>query len=194
MRGLVGAALAIFLAGSNMVNASTTDGPSTVLLLEVWINGRTDHRILRVQHLDDEYFVEGDALARAGLNLNGAEARGSIALKKLNGLSFEIDQTNQRLLIAASADRLPEQVFDLRPSIMEGPQSTSARGASVSYDVSGMASGLKQASAGGTFGLDVSRPTCCSAQRALRPRDWAKPVVHGWIQRSNSIIPRCLVE
>jgi outer membrane usher protein len=152
--------MAVLLASSFLVNASLAD--SSVLLLEVWINGRTGHQVLRMQSFDGELYIAPLDLVRSGLRLDEAETHGLIAMHGLRGVSFKIDPVNQRLLIAASADRLPVQVFDLRPSITAFPQSTSARGALVSYDLSGTINDISHfrdtASAGGTFGVNFFAP------------------------------------
>src|SRR5580698_514286 len=118
-----------------MVNASSLNPGS--LLLEVWINGRTQHRVLLVQSVSGEIYAQAPDLALAGLRLGETEMHGKIAMHALKGVTCTVDQSNQRLLITASAERLPQQDFDLRPSIAEIPASTSARGVSLSYDLSG---------------------------------------------------------
>jgi outer membrane usher protein len=106
--------------------------------------------------------VGGDELLRAGLRLDEDEARNPIELANLKGVSFAIDHANQRLLIVASPDRLPERSFDLRPSILDTPQSTSTRGASLDYDLSATIANIGHVSAtgseGGTMGLNVFAP------------------------------------
>lgn len=152
-------AIASFLlASSVMVNASSATGAN--MLLEVWINGRTAHQVVEVKSRGSELFVAARELARAGLRVDGAN--GSIALQGLPGISFQIDSVNQRLLIAADAGRLPVQDFELRPSGEELPQSTAARGASLSYDFSAAANDLghvkDSSSAGAALGFHAFAP------------------------------------
>lgn len=149
MRGLVCATLALLLAGTGMVNASQTS-----LLLEVWINGRTQHRVVRVETSGDAVYCDAVDLAGAGLRLH--RENGLVALGELDGISFKIDIADQRLVITAPVDRLPEQSFDLRPPAAM-PKSTSATGASLTYDLSATVNDVARpragASAGGQFGL-----------------------------------------
>lgn len=136
-----------------MVNASQSS-----LLLEVWVNGRTQHHVVRVEQSSGTVYC--DAADLAGV-LRLDRASGLIALSELEGLSVKIDMADQRLLIVAPVDRLPEQSFDLRSST-DLPKSTAATGVTVTYDLSGsidsVAHPLVDASAGGQFGLTFFAP------------------------------------
>lgn len=158
MRSL--AALAVLLAAIHMVNAALAES-APPLLLEVWINGRTRHEVSRVESFGGEFYIAAQDLISAGLHLNDSEKKRQIALRGLPGVSFSVDRVNQRLLITAAEDRLPERVFDLRPR-SDVPQSTSSRGAALNYDLSGTANDISHirdgASAGGTFGLNLFAP------------------------------------
>jgi outer membrane usher protein len=118
--------------------------------------------VLLVQSVSGEIYAQAPDLALAGLRLGETEMHGKIAMHALKGVTCTVDQSNQRLLITASAERLPQQDFDLRPSIAEIPASTSARGVSLSYDLSGTlddaAHPRSTGSAGGTLGLNAFAP------------------------------------
>lgn len=151
--------LVMLLAGSNMVNAS--EMPAHILLLEAWINGRTQHRVLQIESGNGKLICDASELSRAGLRMPKADT-GSVALNDIKGISFKIDMVNQRILIAAPADFLPEQSFDLRPSISDLPKSMASNGAALTYALSGAVNNVAHpsgsASAGGIFGLNLFAP------------------------------------
>jgi outer membrane usher protein len=156
---LTGAPLGTALADAPV--RLTAKGQSR-LLLEVWVDGRTDHAVAAVTLDDDKVFMRAEDLAAVGIKF---KAEGdTVNLAQITGLSATVDRQNQRLVLSVAADRLPVQTFDLRsaqPSSIEDPQ-RSATGAIFRYDLSATGedlTGRSMGSAGGTGTLDVFTPS-----------------------------------
>src|SRR5581483_1732595 len=76
---------------------------SRALLLELWVNGRSTHKILHVEARNGGYFLRGKDLREAGLAVGetgGAE--GYVHLDALKDVSVRLDQAGQRLLVTAA--------------------------------------------------------------------------------------------
>ncbi len=110
---------------------------SRALLLELWVNGRSTHKILHVEARNGGYFLRGKDLREAGLAVGetgGAE--GYVRVDALKDVSVSLDQAGQRLLVSAAPSVLKPQVFDLRPSDLSGETAQSAAGVRFDYDLS----------------------------------------------------------
>ncbi|MEI9994813.1 MAG: fimbria/pilus outer membrane usher protein [Rhizomicrobium sp.] len=152
MRGPAGAlaALALFLVP---VAAKATDK----LLLEVWINGDTQHRTIAVTQQGNALLADAEDLRGAGLVLPPG-TRGAVDLHALPGLAAKIDVPDQVLALTVQARDLDRNVYDLRPSL-DRAAPASMRGAVLRYDLTGEAGDLgrlgRTLSGGAGLSLDV---------------------------------------
>ncbi|MBB1634964.1 fimbria/pilus outer membrane usher protein [Cupriavidus sp. UME77] len=75
------------------------------LLLEAYVNSVDTGRIVRVEQRGGEFFVEAEQLRSLSIRVPGKQ---KLKLGTVPGLAFEYDGANQRLLLTAAPDLLPE--------------------------------------------------------------------------------------
>jgi outer membrane usher protein len=154
-------ALAAALAAGLMSASAFADPPRT-LLLELWVNGHTQHQVISVMRRDGTMLVARKDLVKAGFALSRSDAS-EIALSSLTGLTAHIDEASQALLLTAAPALLTAQVFDLRPSVMEdGSSAVATRGGTLIYDASvgtdDVRVGTSGVAFGGTLGVSIFSP------------------------------------
>lgn len=113
---------------------------STPLLLEIWINGATAHRMASATDANGALLVDATSLANAGVKFSIDEVRpdGYVGAGDLKGVSMELVEDEQKLRITAPAERLERQLFDLL-SYRKPDTSRSASGFLGQYDISATA-------------------------------------------------------
>ncbi|HEX3674312.1 MAG TPA: fimbria/pilus outer membrane usher protein [Rhizomicrobium sp.] len=143
-----------------LCSAAAAASPDDPLLLEIWINGHSDHIVATVAKRGGELWAKASDLQAAGVKVMPQEKTtdGLVAVTSLSGVTAKIVDTEQKLEIAAVKNRLAPQVFDLR-AIPPQTQSTSAYGFIGAYNLAatvdnlghlGNTSGIG-AELGGTF-------------------------------------------
>jgi outer membrane usher protein len=155
-------ALVAALAAGLMSAAALADpAPPRALLLELWINGRTQHQVVPVIRREGGLLVARGDLLKAGFAL--PQGDGLVALSSIAGLTAKIEQATQQLVMTATPALLVAEVFDLRPSVSDDASSgVKARGATLTYDASvgtdDVYAGTKAIAYGGTLGLSIFSP------------------------------------
>jgi outer membrane usher protein len=110
-------------------------------LLELWVNGATDHVVARVVGSKDGLMVERSAIDAAGIRIakNTAEVNGFVPVSAL-GTRADVNGPTQQLMVVTDPASAPNQVFDLRrgPGRFGG---ASARGVLGAYDLAASVGG-----------------------------------------------------
>ena len=88
-----------------MVTAAAAD--TQPLLLEIWVNGRTNHVVAPVVARDGAFWAARDDLTASGIKLARTETGDGnlVDLSTLNGVSARLNPTDQKLEIAAPQSR-----------------------------------------------------------------------------------------
>src|SRR5579885_270435 len=133
------------------------------LLLELWVNGRSTHKVVQVDIDGSDILLRPDDVRKAGIRIGPADGPdGLVRIGAVSGLAAEIDLANQRLLLTAAPERLAPQVFNLRPSEFDGETAQSATGAMFDYDISASALDVSRSShsvsLAGQMGLSIFMP------------------------------------
>ncbi len=155
-------ALVLSLNSAMAVDAAAAAGGAP-LLLELWINGQSDHRLIRVHEKDGHILADGPMLAALGLQISwpAPDADGDVDLAAVAGLGAAVDGVDQRLLLDAPVQALPRQLYDVGHG-KEAGSSQSGSGAVLRYDLSATDADArrfdKNVSGGGTFALDYFTP------------------------------------
>jgi outer membrane usher protein len=150
----VGAGAMILLA---LTLTAAAARPPDTLLLEIWVNGATQHAVVPVTPRDGALLVKGKDLRRAGLALP-VEADGPIDVTTLPGVKAALDVPQQRLMLAVDARKLSGHVYDLRAANPD-PELKSVPGAILHYDLTAGAGDARRfgrtTDLGADLGLDV---------------------------------------
>jgi outer membrane usher protein len=156
MRGAAAFAALLILAGTTYADtrAETADLRAGVLdadlqarpqelLLDVWLNGRPRNLLASVLRVDDTALLLCDNLARIGIRIALEECPGNdrVDLAKL-GVRVEVDMAEQRLHLAAAADRLMPHAFQLRTSVPPADWGSADYGFIAEYDLLGTVADL----------------------------------------------------
>ncbi|RZA13265.1 MAG: hypothetical protein EOP93_20530, partial [Lysobacteraceae bacterium] len=131
------------------------------LLLEVSLNGKSSGTVVQVTREDGRLLLTADDFEKLGLSLDArADGDGRTDLSRIAGLSAQVDDTGQRLLLTVTAKALPRQTYDLGAGAASVPAPRSDSGAILRYDLSaGGTDRLGRSVAGGaSFSLDVFTP------------------------------------
>jgi outer membrane usher protein len=113
--------------------ALASDGDRT-LMLEVWVNGRTQHTIISVIRHGDAILLQPDALAAAGILGRPGAPQQDIDTRTMPNMQFRIDEADQKLVITAPDAGLVPQSFELRPDAAAPHAAASATGFVLGYD------------------------------------------------------------
>ncbi|HEX3430831.1 MAG TPA: fimbria/pilus outer membrane usher protein [Rhizomicrobium sp.] len=125
-------------ASASIASNVVPPSPGQKLILDVWVNGVDTSVIAKIIKRDGLWLASAADLKDAGINLNNASPGGPVALSKIDGLTVEVDQADQRLMIEARADCLNPQIIELRPSASTSRPGSSS-GVVASYEVTGTA-------------------------------------------------------
>ena len=135
----------------------------TTMVLEIWVNGQTDHVVAPVESRDGKLYVAAATLTEAGVPAGSGDQ--SVALETLAGVTAKIDGATQRLLLTVAADKLPAQRFDLKkaaPAEKDEMGGTPTSGAILRYDaavnVDDAGHVARSAYAGAAGTLDIFTP------------------------------------
>lgn len=110
-----------------------------VLYLTLTVNGRPDDQITSVLVKGDHYWIDGAALMRNHLKLEGQEA-GAVNVSALANVKVQYDEPGQRLLLQVPGAWLPVQ--DIRtPNLIDGAEAQGQSGLLFNYDLYGQNSG-----------------------------------------------------
>lgn len=128
-------------------------------LLELWIDGRNTGRVVTAVLRDKHVLVPFAAIKNAGIKVTGD---GDVDLTSLPGVTVEVDEPDQRLLLTVPSDALNRQVYDLRPAITDSVTPSATTGAVLNYDFSASADDTarlgRSVQAGTALSLDVFTP------------------------------------
>ena len=107
------------------------------LILEAWINGANTNVDVTLVKREGKWWIARSDLKAVGIVVADRSDRSALVpLATLDGISANIDDADQRLIIKARADCLAPQRIDLRPSLASAePSSTS--GLVASYEITG---------------------------------------------------------
>ncbi len=101
-------------------------------LLALWVNGQDKRHVARVVWQDGAFVLAAESLQRAGIVVPD---QALIKLDAQSGISAELDEAGQRLLLSCAAERLQPHHYDLRRR-ERMDVSPALRGASFGYDLS----------------------------------------------------------
>ncbi len=120
--------LAILTSSAEKAFAATADAPGRELLLELWINGRSNHTIVHVTERTGILWINRTVLANAGILATPEEtgSDGLVAVTHLSGVELRIDEAEQKILITLAPGRMAPQVYDFRP--LDGIQNNATAG------------------------------------------------------------------
>ena len=134
---------------------------NSTLLLEIWIDGSTDHTVVPVFQKEGKLFMNAADLRKEGVQFSAAGDQidlGTIGEAKL-------DETTQRLLLTVAAAKLAVQHFDLYNGAKgqaDGKADDSNNGAVLRYSLSSTVDDVRHpfnsSSIGGTGTLDLFGP------------------------------------
>ncbi|HEY4275602.1 MAG TPA: fimbria/pilus outer membrane usher protein [Rhizomicrobium sp.] len=138
-------------------------GAGSSLILELWIAGHTDHKIVNVRETGGHIFADSNTLSALGLQMPwpAADANGEVDLATVEGLTAAVDTSNQRLMLDAPPAALPRQLYDVSRA-QNVPPAQSGHGAVLRYDLSATDADMRDfgrsLNGGGTFGLEYFTP------------------------------------
>lgn len=151
---------AMMLALLLMMMASRTASAAPALL-EVWVNGKSGGAVVAVTRDGGHLLVAGEDIEKLNLPMPlRADAQGRCDLSQVPGLSAQVDENGQRLLLTVAAQSLPRQTYDLAAGAGAVPAPQSDTGAILRYDLSASAADrLGRTVAGGaSVALDIFTP------------------------------------
>ena len=117
-------------------NAFAADAPSRELLLELWVNGHSNHAIVHVSERAGVLWIDRATLADAGIITFPGEGGpdGLVSLTELQGVEIKIDEAEQKLFLTSASGRTAPQVYDFRPLDGIEEQATAGTGFALQYD------------------------------------------------------------
>ena len=117
-------------------SAFAADEPNRELLLEVWVNGHSNHAIVHVSERAGVLWIDRAALADAGIITFPGEGGpdGLVSLTELQGVEIKIDEVEQKLFLTSASGRTAPQVYDFRPLDGIENQATAGTGFALQYD------------------------------------------------------------
>jgi outer membrane usher protein len=126
------------------------------LLLEIWINGRTNHVVAAIDDRGGALWARVDDLSAAGLKVTRrqADGRGMVPLDALGGVTARLDSGEQKLQVTAPETQLAPQVFHIRtqpPPVTP----TSDYGAIAAYSLAFTDGNLSRFSGNAGFGAEI---------------------------------------
>lgn len=177
-RRMVLAALAI--AAPLTCLAPALASPDTQpLIVEVWINGRTEHVVAKGIEREGMLWLRSADLLASGVKLAASEIDkdGLVALSTLHDVQTELDRNDQQIHLVTGPSRLLPKIFDLKAG--SGlPESTAATGLIGRYElvatVDDFGHARKSTSLGGALGATLFTPWATLSANGfaeLRSRD-----------------------
>jgi outer membrane usher protein len=129
-------ALAACITFNGFAIAAEPIGKTRSLLLEVFINGYNQHLVVSVTERDGALLIPKPDLDEIGIRSAGAkaDANGLIDVTQLSGLTAEINESAQTLILQARSGRLMPQLIDIRPPAAAFHHASSGTGLILDYD------------------------------------------------------------
>ncbi len=145
-----------------MLALTPASAASRSLLLEMWLDGKSQGRVVPVTLTGDHILIAADDFAALKLSLAAPKPddQGRVDISALRGLTVSVNESEQRLELAAPANLLPPQLYDLSRAPAE--ESEGGSGAVLHYDFSGTADDAsvwgRHVMGGGELALDIFTP------------------------------------